>query len=58
MVLHQKEARNKNQNLIAFRIPVELSVTLRKMSINPKEALRNSHALCCSVRSLLKSFLR
>lgn len=37
MVLHQKEAKNKNQNLIAFRIPAELSVTLRKMGINPKE---------------------
>ena len=36
MVLHQKEARNKNQNLIAFRIPVELSVTLRKLGVNPK----------------------
>ena len=37
-VLHLKEARNRNENLIAFRIPRELSVTLRKMGVDPKEA--------------------
>ncbi|MEM2465612.1 MAG: hypothetical protein QXL85_08435, partial [Candidatus Bathyarchaeia archaeon] len=37
MVLHLKEARKKNENLVAFRIPRELSVTLRKMGVNPKE---------------------
>ncbi|MEM4981860.1 MAG: hypothetical protein QXI48_07565, partial [Candidatus Bathyarchaeia archaeon] len=37
MVLHLKEARKKNENLIAFRIPKELSVTLRKMGVNSKE---------------------
>ena len=38
MVSHLKEARKKNENLIALRIPRELSVTLRKIGINPKEA--------------------
>ncbi|MEM1990088.1 MAG: hypothetical protein QW782_05590 [Candidatus Bathyarchaeia archaeon] len=37
MALHLKEARKKNENLIAFRIPRGLSVTLRKMGVNPKE---------------------
>ena len=36
MVLHRKEARNKNINLVAFRIPAELSVTLRKLGVDPK----------------------
>ena len=36
MMLHQKEARNKNINLVAFRIPIDLSVTLRKLGIDPK----------------------
>ena len=40
MVLHQKTAKNKNRNLIAFRIPIELSVTLEKLGVNPKEACR------------------
>ncbi|MBS7606073.1 hypothetical protein KEJ31_07235 [Candidatus Bathyarchaeota archaeon] len=37
MVLHLKGSRKKNENLIAFRIPKELSVTLRKMGVNQKE---------------------
>ena|GEM_PF-6914039 len=37
MVLHLKEARKKNENIISFRIPRELSVTLQKIGINPKE---------------------
>ena len=36
MVLHRKEARNKNMNLVAFRIPIDLSVTLRKLGVDPK----------------------
>ena len=39
-MLHQKSVRNKNRNLIAFRIPIELSVTLEKLGVNPKEACR------------------
>ncbi len=37
MVLHPKKSRNKNQNLVAFRIPIPLSVTLKRMGVNPKE---------------------
>jgi len=40
LVLHQKSARNKNRDLIAFRIPIELTVTLEKLGINPKEACK------------------
>ena len=40
MVLHQKTEENKNRNLIAFRIPIELAATLEKSSVNPKEACR------------------
>jgi len=40
MVLRQKTEENKNRNLIAFRIPIELSVTLEKLGVNPKEACK------------------
>ena len=39
-MLHQKTAKNKNRNLIAFRIPIELAVTLEKLGVNPKEACK------------------
>jgi hypothetical protein len=40
--LHSKRSRNKNKNLIAFRIPLPLSVTLRKLGLDPKEICLNA----------------